>query len=136
MPAMHRSLPSIQQQQLTAVPALPCLPLSAARQVYKLPSDRLYATYFGGDEAQGLPADEEARDIWLQYLPADRVLPFGCKDNFWEMGDQGPCGPCTGENEAVWAALAASQRAQRARSQQARAPGRQASAVHHKAVDC
>lgn len=40
--------------------------------------------------------DTEARDIWLQYLPADRVLPFGCKDNFWEMGDQGPCGPCTG----------------------------------------
>jgi alanyl-tRNA synthetase len=64
--------------------------------VYKLPSDRLYATYFGGDEAQGLPPDEEARQIWLQYLPADRVLPFGCKDNFWEMGDQGPCGPCTG----------------------------------------
>ncbi|PRW58002.1 alanine--tRNA ligase isoform A [Chlorella sorokiniana] len=64
-------------------------------EVYKLPSDRLYATYFGGDEAQGLPADEEARQIWLQYLPADRVLPFGCKDNFWEMGDQGPCGPCT-----------------------------------------
>lgn len=79
------------------MPALPCLPLSTARQVYKLPSDRLYATYFGGDEAQGLPADEEAREIWLQYLPADRVLPFGCKDNFWEMGDQGPCGPCTGE---------------------------------------
>ncbi len=65
--------------------------------MYKLPSDRLYATYFGGDEVLGLPADEEARDIWLQFLPANRVLPFGCKDNFWEMGDQGPCGPCTGE---------------------------------------
>ncbi|KAL4446750.1 hypothetical protein ABPG77_007994 [Micractinium sp. CCAP 211/92] len=64
-------------------------------EVYKLPSERLYATYFGGDEAQGLPPDEEARQIWLQFLPAERVLPFGCKDNFWEMGDQGPCGPCT-----------------------------------------
>ncbi|GKD89598.1 alanine--tRNA ligase, partial [Tanacetum coccineum] len=63
--------------------------------VYKLPSDRIYATYFGGDEKLGLPADNEARDLWLQYLPPERVLPFGCKDNFWEMGDTGPCGPCT-----------------------------------------
>ncbi|PWA51613.1 alanyl-tRNA synthetase [Artemisia annua] len=63
--------------------------------VYKLPTDRIYATYFGGDEKLGLPADNEARDIWLQYLPPARVLPFGCKDNFWEMGDTGPCGPCT-----------------------------------------
>lgn len=64
-------------------------------QEYKLDASRLYATYFGGDESQGLPADEEARSFWLQYLPPERVLPFGCKDNFWEMGDQGPCGPCT-----------------------------------------
>jgi alanyl-tRNA synthetase len=64
-------------------------------QVYKLPAERLYATYFGGDSSQGLPADDEARTIWLRYLPQERVLPFGCKDNFWEMGDQGPCGPCT-----------------------------------------
>ncbi|XP_058067710.1 alanine--tRNA ligase isoform X2 [Magnolia sinica] len=64
-------------------------------QVYKLPADRFYATYFGGDEKSGLAADNEARDIWLKYLPAERVLPFGCKDNFWEMGDTGPCGPCT-----------------------------------------
>lgn len=63
--------------------------------VYKLDSSRLYATYFGGDAAQGLEADNESRDIWLQYLPAERVLPFDCKDNFWEMGDVGPCGPCT-----------------------------------------
>ncbi|KAL0452281.1 UNVERIFIED_CONTAM: Alanine--tRNA ligase [Sesamum latifolium] len=63
--------------------------------VYKLPSDRIYATYFGGDEKLGLPADNEARDNWLKFLPANRVLPFGCKDNFWEMGDTGPCGPCT-----------------------------------------
>ncbi|MCO5599198.1 hypothetical protein L7F22_053298 [Adiantum nelumboides] len=64
-------------------------------QVYKLPADRLYATYFGGDEKLGLPADNEARDLWLRWLPAGHVTPFGCKDNFWEMGDTGPCGPCT-----------------------------------------
>ncbi|XP_024966283.1 alanine--tRNA ligase [Cynara cardunculus var. scolymus] len=63
--------------------------------VFKLPTDRIYATYFGGDEKLGLPADNEAREIWLKYLPPKRVLPFGCKDNFWEMGDTGPCGPCT-----------------------------------------
>ncbi|XP_074591798.1 alanine--tRNA ligase-like isoform X1 [Curcuma longa] len=64
-------------------------------QVYKLPKDRIYATYFGGDEKLGLPPDTEARDIWLKFLAPRRVLPFGCKDNFWEMGDTGPCGPCT-----------------------------------------
>ena len=63
--------------------------------VYGLEKERLYATYFGGDEAQGLPPDEECRAIWLEILPPERVLPFGCKDNFWEMGDVGPCGPCT-----------------------------------------
>lgn len=64
-------------------------------KVYKLPEDRLYATYFGGDEALGLPPDTEAKEIWERFLPPDRVLPFGCKDNFWEMGEQGPCGPCS-----------------------------------------
>ncbi|KAK7264134.1 hypothetical protein RJT34_31738 [Clitoria ternatea] len=64
-------------------------------KVYKLPSDRVYATYFGGDDKAGLAPDLEARDIWLRFLPPGRVLPFGCKDNFWEMGDTGPCGPCT-----------------------------------------
>lgn len=56
---------------------------------------RLYATYFGGDAKQGLQPDEEAKQIWLRFLPENRVLPFGCKDNFWEMGETGPCGPCT-----------------------------------------
>ncbi|XP_031279372.1 alanine--tRNA ligase [Pistacia vera] len=64
-------------------------------KVYRLPSDRIYATYFGGDESAGLVPDTEARQIWLKFLPPSRVLPFGCKDNFWEMGDTGPCGPCT-----------------------------------------
>ncbi|XP_027109818.1 alanine--tRNA ligase-like isoform X1 [Coffea arabica] len=64
-------------------------------KVYGLPADRIYATYFGGDDKSGLPADFEARDIWLKFLPNEQVLPFGSKDNFWEMGDTGPCGPCT-----------------------------------------
>jgi alanyl-tRNA synthetase len=63
--------------------------------VFGIDPSRLYATYFGGDESQGLAADLEARDIWLRFLPAERVLPCGCKENFWEMGATGPCGPCT-----------------------------------------
>lgn len=50
-----------------------------AEQVYGLPTDRIYATYFGGDEKAGLVADDEARNIWLKFLPPGRVLPFGCK---------------------------------------------------------
>lgn len=64
-------------------------------EVYALPKDRFYATYFGGDEKAGLLPDNEAKSIWMEFLPSERVLPFGCKDNFWEMGDTGPCGPCT-----------------------------------------
>lgn len=64
-------------------------------RVYGLPQERLYATYFQGDDSLGLLPDEEARELWLQFLPAERVLPFGAKDNFWEMGDVGPCGPCS-----------------------------------------
>ncbi|XP_014865593.1 PREDICTED: alanine--tRNA ligase, mitochondrial isoform X2 [Poecilia mexicana] len=63
---------------------------------YGIPADRLYVSYFGGDAGSGLSADRETRDIWLHLgVPASRVLPFGLKDNFWEMGDTGPCGPCT-----------------------------------------
>jgi len=56
---------------------------------------RLYATYFGGDAERGLGPDDEARELWERHLPPERVLPFGMKDNFWEMGDTGPCGPCS-----------------------------------------
>ena len=64
---------------------------------FQLDPDRLYVTYFGGDavKAPGVPSDEETRKIWLKYVPAERVLPFDAGDNFWEMGDTGPCGPCT-----------------------------------------
>jgi len=64
-------------------------------KVYCLDPNRLYATYFEGDEAQGVPCDDEARKFWLKYLPPERVIPFDAKDNFWEMGETGPCGPCT-----------------------------------------
>uniref|UniRef100_A0A670I524 Alanine--tRNA ligase n=1 Tax=Podarcis muralis TaxID=64176 RepID=A0A670I524_PODMU len=65
-------------------------------QVYEIPKDRLYVTYFGGDASLSLSADEESREIWLSLgVPPSHVLPFQLKDNFWEMGDTGPCGPCT-----------------------------------------
>ncbi|MGA1016724.1 MAG: alanine--tRNA ligase-related protein, partial [Phycisphaerales bacterium] len=64
-------------------------------EVYGLDPDRLYATYFGGDENSGLAADLEARDLWRRHLPEARVLPGSMKDNFWEMGETGPCGPCS-----------------------------------------
>lgn len=61
--------------------------------IYGLDKNKIYVTYFGG--FGDIDADTETRDIWLQYLPADRIIPFGMKDNFWEMGETGPCGPCT-----------------------------------------
>ncbi|XP_064641704.1 alanine--tRNA ligase, cytoplasmic-like isoform X2 [Lineus longissimus] len=64
--------------------------------VYKLPAERMYVTYFGGLEEAGLEPDLETKQIWLDLgIPESRVVPFGTKDNFWEMGDTGPCGPCT-----------------------------------------
>ncbi len=64
-------------------------------EVYRIQPDRLYATYFRGEPAQGLEPDEESRALWRKYLPDSHVLPGNMKDNFWEMGDTGPCGPCS-----------------------------------------
>ena len=64
--------------------------------VYGLPTDRIYATYFGGDAKTGLEPDIETKELWEAVgCPADHILPGSVEDNFWEMGDQGPCGPCS-----------------------------------------
>jgi alanyl-tRNA synthetase len=62
-------------------------------EVWGFPKERLYATYFGGDDKG--EADLEAKELWLRYLPEDHVVPGNRKDNFWMMGDTGPCGPCS-----------------------------------------
>lgn len=64
-------------------------------EVYKLDKDRLYVTIFEGDDKEGIPKDEEAFLEWKKVIPEDRILLGNKKDNFWEMGDTGPCGPCT-----------------------------------------
>ena len=65
-------------------------------KVYGLESDRLYVTYFEGDKAGGLEPDLEAKEYWKAVgVAEDHILPGNMKDNFWEMGDQGPCGPCS-----------------------------------------
>lgn len=75
-------------------------------EVYHLDPNKIYVTYFAGSTVVGdagtgnpgsssIPEDTETRDIWKQYLPESRILPFGMKENFWEMGDSGPCGACT-----------------------------------------
>ncbi len=61
--------------------------------VWKLPADRLYPTIFKGE--QQIPRDEEAFEIWKQFVPADRIAELGLAENFWQMGDTGPCGRCS-----------------------------------------
>ena len=61
----------------------------------QLPKDRLYVTVFGGSAEEGLSRDDEAAGYWLQYTTEDRIIDGSRKDNFWEMGDTGPCGPCS-----------------------------------------
>jgi alanyl-tRNA synthetase len=64
-------------------------------EVMKIRKDWLYVTVFGGDEKEGLGMDTEAYDFWKEHISEDRILRGSKKDNFWEMGDQGPCGPCS-----------------------------------------
>jgi len=64
-------------------------------EIYRIPKDRLYVTVFQGDEEDKLPRDTEAYEEWTKWIAADRILLGNKKDNFWEMGDTGPCGPCT-----------------------------------------
>ncbi|MDG1429901.1 MAG: alanine--tRNA ligase [Crocinitomicaceae bacterium] len=64
-------------------------------EVYKLPKDRLYVTIFEGDETDGVPLDTESLNVWKKYIPEDRIIPADKVDNFWEMGETGPCGPCS-----------------------------------------
>jgi len=64
-------------------------------EVYKLPKDRLYVTVFEGDEKEGIPASKIAHDEWKKWVPEERILFGNKKDNFWEMGETGPCGPCS-----------------------------------------
>ncbi|MBC6491620.1 alanine--tRNA ligase [Flavihumibacter stibioxidans] len=64
-------------------------------KVYQIPVDRIYVTVFEGDEKENLPKDEEAFGEWKKWIAEDRILMGNKKDNFWEMGDTGPCGPCT-----------------------------------------
>ncbi len=63
--------------------------------VLKMDKERLYVTVFEGSAEDGLSRDDEAAGYWAQYLPAQRILNGSKKDNFWEMGDTGPCGPCS-----------------------------------------
>jgi alanyl-tRNA synthetase len=64
-------------------------------EVLKLDKDRLYVSVFEGNEEENVPFDQEAFDIWKQFVPEDHIILGNKKDNFWEMGDQGPCGPCS-----------------------------------------
>jgi len=64
-------------------------------EVYNLPEDRLYVTVFEGDHTDGLPMDEEAKSLWAKRIRPEAILNGNKKDNFWEMGETGPCGPCS-----------------------------------------
>ncbi len=64
-------------------------------EVYKIDKDKLYVTIFGGDKFDNMAEDTEALEIWKKYISEDRILRGSKKDNFWEMGDTGPCGPCS-----------------------------------------
>lgn len=70
--------------------------LELLTQEFGISIDRLYVTYFGGSEEAGLEADLECKQLWVDLgMDEARILPGSMKDNFWEMGDTGPCGPCS-----------------------------------------
>ena len=64
-------------------------------EVYKIPKENLYVSVFEGSKEENVPFDQEAWDIWKELIDEDRIILGNKKDNFWEMGDQGPCGPCS-----------------------------------------
>lgn len=64
-------------------------------QIYGIDSEIMYSTYFEGDASEQLEPDHEAKELWAMFLPQERILPGNKKDNFWEMGESGPCGPCS-----------------------------------------
>ena len=64
-------------------------------EVYKLDKDRIYVSVFEGDKSDSLPADSEAAELWKKFIDPARILYFDRSDNFWEMGETGPCGPCS-----------------------------------------
>jgi alanyl-tRNA synthetase len=64
-------------------------------EVFKIDKSRLYVTVFEGDEADGVPRDDESINIWKKFIDENRIILANKKNNFWEMGDTGPCGPCT-----------------------------------------
>lgn len=82
---------------LSSVQHLACkMALELLTQEFGIPIGRLYVTYFGGSEEAGLEADLECRQLWIDLgMDQARILPGSMKDNFWEMGDTGPCGPCS-----------------------------------------
>ncbi|PWT73749.1 MAG: alanine--tRNA ligase [Bacteroidetes bacterium] len=63
--------------------------------IYRIPEDRIYVTVFEGDKSDKIPEDDEALQEWKKWIDPSRILKGNKKDNFWEMGDTGPCGPCT-----------------------------------------
>ena len=64
-------------------------------EVYKIPKENIYVTIFEGDTTENLERDQEAYDFWKEHISEDRIINGNKKDNFWEMGEQGPCGPCS-----------------------------------------
>ncbi|HET8854413.1 MAG TPA: alanine--tRNA ligase, partial [Salinimicrobium sp.] len=92
-------------------------------EVYKINKDVLYVTYFEGNDAEGIPMDSQARDLWKGIIPEQRIIPGNKKDNFWEMGDQGPCGPSSEIHVDI-----------RSEEEKARVPGRDLINMDHPQV--